>query len=59
MITRTIKGDKAGVIAHLAEKRDELRGLADRATKKADAIAYRREAAGVDWAINVLEDWEQ
>jgi hypothetical protein len=59
-VTRTITGDKEGIIALLTEQMDYARMCAERehSTQKRREF-HRGTAEGFDLAIRILRDWTQ
>jgi hypothetical protein len=58
-ITRHIKADKAGIIEMLQERINvELHTLPHTTTQKEKA-RKKAFAAGIEYAIGVLEDWDE
>jgi predicted ATPase len=57
-VSRIVTANKAGIIDRLREQADGLRHASRNAGTKAQANSWLAEARGVDWAIELLEDWE-
>jgi hypothetical protein len=58
-VTRTITGNKAGMLQHLRAQRDQWAANRDnRSMSQSARSAYHNRVVGIEFAIGTLDDWD-